>query len=116
MWIWICGPYASQGADVGQRAANLRAMNLVALEVFRRGHVPILGANRALPIIVAAGADDASYDIRRPLSLALIERCDACWRIGGPSTGADEEVAHFLSAGKAVYRSTDEVPPPGARA
>jgi hypothetical protein len=28
-----------------------------------------------------------------PLSLALAERCDAILPVGGPSSGADEEVA-----------------------
>ena len=70
----------------------------------------------ALLIIAAAGADDASDDMRWPLSLALLERCDACWCIGGPSTGVDEAVVRFLRAGKAVYWSMDAVPPPGARA
>jgi hypothetical protein len=109
MWVWVCGPYASQGADERQRAANLRAMNLAALAVFRRGHVPIIGANLALPIIAACGGDDAAYDIRRPLSLALIERCDACLRIGGPSTGADEEAERFRRLGKPVFRSVEEI-------
>lgn len=110
MWVWVCGPYASQGADERQRAANLRAMNLAALEVFKRNHVPIIGANLALPMIAASGGDDAATDIRRPLSLALIERCDACLRIGGPSTGADEEVERFRQNSKPVYRSIAEIP------
>jgi len=45
-----------------------------------------------------------------PVSLALVERCDACLRIGGPSTGADDEVRRFESAGRPVYRSLEEVP------
>ena len=35
---------------------------------------------------------------------------DACLRIGGPSTGADEMVALAKKAGKAVYHSLDEIP------
>jgi hypothetical protein len=35
-----------------------------------------------------------------PLSLALAERCDACLRIGGPSAGADAEVATFAAAAR----------------
>jgi len=57
--MWFCGPDASRSADGGQRVAHWRAMPLVALAVFRRGHAPILGAQRALPLIAAAGADDA---------------------------------------------------------
>jgi hypothetical protein len=72
MGMWRCGPSTSQGAEGGQCAANLCAMHWVALEVFRRGHVPSLGATMARPMIAAAGADDASDALRRPLSLALI--------------------------------------------
>jgi len=34
----------------------------------------------------------------------------------GPDASQREEVARFLRTGKAVYRSMDAVPPPGARA
>ena len=112
MWIWVCGPYASEGADPAQRDRNLRALNVVALAVFRRGHTPIVGANMALPLIAEAGGDDAGYEIRSPLSRALLERCDACLRIGGPSKGADEEVERMMKAGKTIYRCLDELQPP----
>ena len=46
-----------------------------------------------------------------PLSLALAERCDAVLRIGGPSAGADAELARFRDAGKPVFRSVEDVPP-----
>jgi hypothetical protein len=73
MEMWRCGPSTSQGAEEGPCAANLCAMPWVALEVFRRGHVPSLGATMARPMIAAAGADDASDALpgpcRWPLSL-----------------------------------------------
>jgi hypothetical protein len=110
MWIMIAGPYSSGGADAAQRAANLRALNEAAVAVLRRGHVPVIGVNMALPMIEAAGPQ--SYDaIMMPVSLALAERCDACLRIGGPSAGAGAEVLRFRGAGKPVYHSLDEVPP-----
>jgi hypothetical protein len=109
MWIMISGPYSSGAADSAGRAANLRALNLAALDVFRKGHIPVIGVNLALPVIDAAGAD-AYHEIMMPLSLAMAERCDACLRVGGPSKGADEEVDRFRSAGRLVYQSLDEVP------
>jgi hypothetical protein len=109
MWIMISGPYSSGAVDSAGRAANLRMLNLAALAVFRKGHIPVIGVNLALPIIDAAGAD-AYHEIMMPVSLALAERCDACLRIGGPSQGADEEVERFTSAGRPVYLSLDEVP------
>jgi hypothetical protein len=47
-----------------------------------------------------------------PISLALAGRCDACLRIDGVSTGADQEVERFRHRGKPVYRSLSEVPKP----
>lgn len=118
MWIMVSGPYrsspASPGgvADPAERARNLAALNEAALALFRAGHVPIVGVNVALPLIGAAG--EPSFDeIMMPLSLALVDRCDACLRVGGPSTGADQEAARFRATGRPVYGSLAEVP--GAR-
>ncbi len=109
MWIMIAGPYSSGGADEETRARNLEAMNQAAVEVFRRGHTPIIGVNMALPVIAAAGAD-AFDEMMMPISLALADRCDAILRIGGPSVGADQEVALFQARGLPVYRTLDQVP------
>ena len=109
MWIMVSGPYTAGGADASQRAANLRVMNLAAVILFRSGHVPVIGVNLALPVIEAAGS--AAFDeIMMPLSLAAAERCDACLRVGGPSRGADDEVARFRAAGKPVYLAIEDVP------
>ena len=62
-----------------------------------KGHVPIIGVNLALPVIESAG-QESYQSIMSALSLSLTERCDAILRIGGASTGADEEVATFRRA------------------
>ena len=81
----------------------------MALALFRAGHVPIVGVNVALPLIESAGP--AAYDeIMMPLSLSLVDRCDACVRVGGPSKGADEEAERFRARGRPVYGSLAEVP------
>lgn len=109
MWIMIAGPYSSGAADEAARAANLRVMNQAAVEVFRRGHIPIIGVNMALPVIAEAGVD--SFDeMMMPISLALADRCDAVLRIGGPSTGADQELEKFEARGLPVFRNIDDVP------
>ena len=110
-WIMVSGPYTSGTKDVAERLANLRALNRAALALLRMGHVPVIGVNLALPIIEAAGAE-AYNEILMPLSLALVERCDACLRIGGPSEGANEEVQRFQARGKPVYLRLEDVPPP----
>lgn len=109
MWIMIAGPYRHGTRTEEERAANLRAMNEAAVEVFRRGHTPVIGVNMALPMIEAAG-EEAYDEIMMPLSLSLAERCDAVLRIGEASAGADAEVQRFLDAGKAVFGSLGEIP------
>jgi hypothetical protein len=109
MWIMIAGPYSTGTKSEEDREKNLGELNRAAYEVFRKGHVPIIGVNVALPIIRAAGAD--SYDeIMLPLALAIADRCDAVLRIGGPSVGADEEVERIRARGGKVYRAIGEIP------
>ena len=108
MWIMIAGPYTSGARTPEERAANLRVLNEAAVEIFRLGHVPVIGVNMALPMIEAAG--EAAFDeFMMPVSLALTERCDACLRIGGPSKGADEEADRFRAAGRPVFYSLAEL-------
>ena len=93
----------------GGLGGNLRRLNAVAHAVFRRGHVPIVGVNLALPVIESAGQE--SYEQIMPaLSLSLTERCDAILRIEGASQGADDEVEAFRARGLPVFRSVDEIP------
>jgi hypothetical protein len=109
MWIMVSGPYRSGAASAAERARNLTELNRAALALFRAGHVPVIGVSVALPLIEAAG--ESAYDeIMMPLSLSLADRCDACLRVGGPSTGADQEAARFRATGRPVYASLDEVP------
>lgn len=111
MWIMVSGPYTAEGADKAKRAENLRAMNDAAVALHRAGHVPVIGVNMALPMIEAAGGDEAAYhEVMMPVSLALADRCDACLRVGGPSRGADDEMRRFEAIGRPVYRSLGEVP------
>ena len=110
MWIMVSGPYTSGSKDEAVRAANLRAMNAAALEVWKRGHVPVIGVNNALPLIEAAGREHFD-SIMMPLSLAVAERCEAVLRIGGPSQGADQEVELIRQRGGKVFHSVDEIAP-----
>lgn len=109
LWVMVAGPYRTGAKSAEESAQNLRALNRVALEVLRRGHVPILGVNLALPIIEAAGAEH--YDeIMQRVSLAAAERCDAILRVGGASAGADLEVERVRARGGAVYRDPSQLP------
>jgi hypothetical protein len=51
-------------------------------------------------------------EIFHPIAERLLERCDACLRIGGPSEGADRMVATARRLGRDVYFGLDEVPAP----
>lgn len=110
LWIMVAGPYRSGANDDTARAANLKAMNQAALEIWRLGHTPVIGVNMALPMIEAAG-DDCYTEIMTPVSLALAERCDAILRIGGPSGAADKEVEVIRDNGGQVFTTITDVPP-----
>lgn len=105
----IAGPYRSGSQDPKVWEENLKQMNQFAHAVFLKGHTPVIGVNMALPIIREVGEEH--YDaLMMPISLALTEVCDAILRIGGPSTGADQEVDEFRKRGRPIYRTLSEIP------
>ena len=114
--ILVAGPYRSgTGDDPVKIAANVRAMMDTALELFRAGHLPVLGEWYALPLIEHAGStgigDAVFNEIFHPVARRLVAKCDACLRIGGPSAGADEMVSLARTAGRQVFFSLSEIPP-----
>ena|SRR6185503_19679589 len=111
MWIMIAGPYRTGASSDSEREKNRLALNRAALAVFRKGHVPIVGVNLALPLIELAGADADAYDeVMMPLSLELASRCDAILRLEGASRGADEEVERVRARGGAIYHALKDIP------
>ncbi len=106
--IMIAGPYSSGTKSEEERCKNLDVLNKAALEVFRKGHIPLIGVNNAVPLIEIAG-EDSFDEIMMILSIALAERCDSCLRVGGSSNGADQEVENFRKRGKNAYFDIDEV-------
>jgi len=116
MLILIAGPYRSgTGDDPALIAANVSAMTDTALSVFRLGHIPVMGEWLALPLIEHAGSqrvgDEVFNEIFHPIARRLVQRCDACLRIGGPSAGADEMVAIARQAGRLVFTRLEDLPP-----
>jgi hypothetical protein len=112
--ILVAGPYRSgTNDDPVLIARNVEAMTSVALELFRAGHLPVLGEWYALPLIEHAGStgigDAAFNEIFHPISRRLVAKCDGCLRIGGASAGADEMAALAKQHGKAVYMSLAEI-------
>ena len=115
LMILVAGPYRSGAdGDPARIAANVEAMTAVALELYRRGHLPVMGEWFALPLIEQAerdGAGDSAFDeIFHPIAERLLERCDGCLRIGGPSEGADRMVATVRRLGKTVFTDIGQIP------
>ena len=113
--ILVAGPYRSgTDCDPARIQANADAMTRVALELYRRGHLPVIGEWFALPLIELATLEgdggDAFADIFHPIAERVLARCDACLRIGGPSEGADRMVATARRLGKRVFTDIGEVP------
>ena len=118
LMILVAGPYRSgTDGDAARIQANVDAMTATALALHRQGHLPVMGEWFALPLIEAAEAEgddpETAFDaIFHPVAEAVLARCDACLRIGGPSDGADRMVATARRLGKAIFLSLDEVPAP----
>jgi hypothetical protein len=115
LMILVAGPYRSgTGGDPAKIQANVDAMAAVSLELFRRGHPPVMGEWFALPLIEAAEAAgafaDADAEIFHPVAERVLAHCDACLRIGGSSEGADRMVRVARELGKPVYFDIGAVP------
>ena len=115
LMILVAGPYrGGTGDDPAKIQANVEAMEEMSLAVFRRGHLPVMGEWFAMPLLKQAGSKkigDAVFDeIFHPIARELIGKCDAVFRIGGPSSGADDMVATGQRLGKRIFRTLQEIP------
>ena len=113
--ILVAGPYrGGTNDDPALIQRNVDAMEDMALAVFRRGHLPVLGEWFALPLLKHAGSkkigDPIFDEIFHPIARELIGKCDAVLRIGGASSGADDMVATGQRLGKKIYRALEEIP------
>jgi len=115
MLILIAGPYRSGTNDdpelIKRNLDNLEAM---ALPIFDKGHVPMIGEWVALPLLNLAGSkkpgDEVWDRIQYPVAHRLLEKCDAVLRIPGASTGADMDVQIAKERGLPIFYSLDEIP------
>ncbi|ATM06943.1 MULTISPECIES: NUDIX hydrolase [Raoultella] len=113
--ILVAGPVRSGTNNHPELiAANLDAMAQVALSIYRKGHIPVIGEWLALPIAKAAGSketgDPISEEFLYPVAHRLISRCDAILRIPGESRGADLDVEEGKKRGLPIYYRLDEIP------
>ena len=115
MLILIAGPYRSGTNDdpelIQKNLDNLEAM---AVPIFKKGHVPMIGEWVALPIMKLAGSkeigDEVWDEVQYPVAHRLLDKCDAVLRIEGASNGADMDVQIARERGLAVYHSLEEIP------
>src|SRR3954465_13547695 len=114
LMILVAGPYRSGTNDDPQLiTANVKAMTDAALDIYKIGHLPVLGEWFALPLIEAAGSkkigDDIFDKMFHPVAVQLIDHCDAVLRIGGPSTGADEMINTAKAKNKTIFYNIKEI-------
>ncbi len=113
--ILIAGPYRSgTNDDPALVQKNVLEMESYALPIFRAGHIPILGEWLALPLVNLAGSnkigDEPFNEVFHPIAARLLEKCDAVFRVGGPSTGADEMVRIGRDLGLRIYTDLSDIP------
>lgn len=113
--ILIAGPYRS-GTDGNQARIdeNLARLERAALDIYQRGHVPVIGEWLALPLATAAGSkslgDEIAESMLYPVAHRLITKCDAIYRIAGASKGADMDVDVARKLGLKVYTTLESIP------
>ena len=114
LMILVAGPYRSGTNDDPKLIQkNVDAMNEMALTLYQKGHLPVLGEWFALPLIETAGSQemgDAIWnELFHPVAIRLISKCDIVFRIGGPSNGADEMVRIGKEHGKKIIYGIEEI-------
>ena len=113
--ILVAGPYRSgTNNDPQLIAKNLDRLEQFSLQIYKAGHIPLIGEWVALPIAKQAGSshlgDAISEQFLYPVANRLIQRCDAVLRIEGASKGADEDVRLARRRGLPIYFDIEEVP------
>lgn len=109
MLIAVAGPYSAEATDARQR--NLDALNRAAAEVYKPGHIPVVGVNAALSVVeFLAAAEQDRYEAIMEISLAVVDKCDAILKIA-ESPGANRERDLIRAKGLPVYNSISEISP-----
>ncbi len=114
MLVLVAGPYRSgTGGDPLLIERNLHNLQQAALEIYKLGHMPMIGEWAALPLAHQAGStalgDAIGEQFMYPASRRLLEHCDAVLRIEGASHGADGDVRHAAELGLPVFYRLDEL-------
>ncbi len=105
MIIAVAGKYSAKSAE--ERQANFEAMNEAAARLLEKGHTPLIGVNAALPVVERADVAD-KYEAIMQISMAVVSAADAILVISR-SKGADRERDLFVTDGKPVFYSIEEI-------
>lgn len=113
--ILIAGPYRSgTNNDPKLIEQNMERLEAMALPIFRKGHIPMIGEWVANPLIKLAGSkevgDEIFQEIQYPVAHRLLTKCDAILRINGASKGADQDVEVAKQLGLKIYYAVEEIP------
>lgn len=113
--ILIAGPYRSgTNNDPELIQNNMDKLESVALPIFRKGHIPMIGEWVANPLIALAGSkevgDEVFNEIQYPTAHRLLTKCDAILRIEGDSKGADQDVEIGKKLGLKIYYDIGDIP------
>src|SRR5688572_8650977 len=108
MIIGVAGPYSAPTPE--QRKVNLDAMNKMAAEVYKLGHIPFIGINVSIPVVnqMHFETEEERYAAIMKMSLTLIDQCDALLVIG-ESKGVQMEKELILKKGLKVLYSLEEI-------
>jgi hypothetical protein len=115
LMILVAGPYRSgTNDDPVLMERNLSKLESVTLDLFRAGHLPVIGEWLALPLLRQAGSrvpgDGPYQEILYPVAERLLHKCDAILRLEGDSKGADEDVRIGKERGLQIFYQLSEVP------
>jgi hypothetical protein len=115
LMVLIAGPYrGGTGDDPFLMRRNLDFLEDVALQVWRKGHIPVIGEWLALPLMHRAGSrsvgDPIYKEMAYPVAHRVLERCEAVLRVGGPSQGADQDVELAKKLGLKIFFDAEDVP------
>lgn len=115
MLILIAGPYRSgTNDDPALIQKNMGNLESVALPIFRKGHIPIIGEWIALPLMHLAGSKqigDTIWDeMQYPIAHGILPKCDAVLRIPGNSKGADQDVEIARKLGLKIFYDINDIP------
>lgn len=106
MILGIAGPYSASTEE--ERNKNLERLNKAAALVIKKGHIPLIGVNAALPVVEHL-QEDERYEAIMSISMAIMDTCDALLFLA-ESPGANRERDLFRAKGLPIYYSIDELP------